>query len=347
MMRTLASLTLAVACALPGLAHADARSLSPVPGGIRPLSLQAVDTVIERNDILVQSCAKSRMRDTLAILVQLERIKFCRTEKALIDTALWDLKGVLLRQPVWRLLGGAEPAPIPLTWVAHGQDTAAMIDEACRMAHERGFKASKLKVWKRSDEDVRMVRAVRKSLGDDAVIYVDGNGSYSETQARTILGKLAELDISFIEEPCRFSDPARQAALARDLPIALLGDQSCTSIADVLQLIKLQAVGAVSVKPRRTGITNSLKIIALCEAAGVPVVIGTDSESRIGAQARLHLRGGIPSLAPWPCETHFFEKLADDCFAGDFLACDGEARPGDAPGFGAALDRAKVERYAF
>lgn len=282
-----------------------------------------------------------------AILAGLDRVKFCRTEKALIDMALWDLKGVLLGQPVWRLLGGARPAPIPLTWVAHGNSTEAMIEEACRMAQERGYKASKLKVWKHSEEDLRMVRAVREKLGDKTVIYVDGNGSYSETQARTLLARLAELDIAFIEEPCKFTDAARQAALARDLPIALLGDQSCTTIPDVLRLITLQAVGAVSVKPKRTGLTNSLKIIALCEAAGIPVVIGTDSESRIGAQARFHLRAGIPSLAPWPIETHFFDKLADDCFAGQFLVQGGEALPGDAPGFGAALDAAKVERYAF
>ena len=282
-----------------------------------------------------------------ALLKKLDRIKFCRTEKALIDMALWDLKGVLLGQPVWRLLGGAEPASIPLTWVAHGNSTEAMIAEACRMAEERGYKASKLKVWKRSAEDVRMVRAVRQALGDETVIYVDGNGAYSETEARTILAGMAELGISFIEEPCSFTDPARQAAVARDLPVALLGDQSCTTLADVLQLIKLQAVGAVSVKPRRTGITRSLKIIALCEAAGIPVIIGTDSESRVGAQLRFHLRAGIPSLAPWPIETHFFDKLADDCFAGEFLVRDGEALPGHAPGFGAALDPAKLARYAF
>ena len=282
-----------------------------------------------------------------AILAKLQRIKFCRSEKALIDAALWDLKGVLLGQPVWRLLGGAEPTPIPLTWVAHGHGTDAMIAEARRMAEERGYKASKLKVWKRSEEDLRMVRAVRKALGDATVIYVDGNGAYSETEARTILARMAELGIAFIEEPCSFPDPARQAALARDLPVALLGDQSCTGLSEVAQLIKLQAVGAVSVKPRRTGITQSLKIIALCEAAGIPVVIGTDSESRIGAQLRFHLRAAIPSLAPWPIETHFFDKLAEDCFAGEFLVRDGEALPGAAPGFGAALDRAKIERYAF
>jgi L-alanine-DL-glutamate epimerase-like enolase superfamily enzyme len=109
----------------------------------------------------------------------------------------------------------------------------------------------------------------------------------------------------------------------------------------------MNAVGAVSIKLRRTGLTESLKIIALCEAAGVPVVIGTDSESRIGALVRMHLRAAIPSLAPWPSETHFFDKLADDAFAGEFAFVDGTITPSDAPGFGTALDRRKLERYAF
>src|SRR5262249_35745161 len=111
--------------------------------------------------------------------------------------------------------------------------------------------------------------------------------------------------------------------------------------------IKATSVGAVSVKLRRTGLTESLKIIALCDAANIPVVIGTDSESRLGSMVRMHLRSAIPSLAPWPTETHFFGKLGDDTFAGDCNFADGTITPTDSPGFGAALDRGKVERYAF
>jgi L-alanine-DL-glutamate epimerase-like enolase superfamily enzyme len=111
--------------------------------------------------------------------------------------------------------------------------------------------------------------------------------------------------------------------------------------------LRLQAVGAVSVKLRRTGITESLKIIALCEAAGVPVVLGTDSESRIAAMPRMHLRAAIPHLDPWPTETHFFDKLADDVFSGEFQFKDGTLRPNDEPGFGATFDRRRLEQYAF
>ncbi len=275
-----------------------------------------------------------------------QRVRACRTAKALIDIALWDLRGKALGQPVWRLLGGAEPEPVPLTWIAHGNTREAMVAEAKRMAQERGYRGMKLKTWKRSMEDIRMVAEVREAL-PEAMIYVDGNGSYTEGEARTILTHVKDYNVSFIEEPCDFPDPLRQAAMARDLPIALLGDQTCESIEAVNMLIRLDAVGAVSVKLRRTGMTESLKIIALCEAAGIPVVIGTDSESRIGALVRMHLRAAIPSLAPWPTETHFFDKLADDAFAGEFNIADGCITPTDAPGFGATIDPHKLERFAF
>jgi L-alanine-DL-glutamate epimerase-like enolase superfamily enzyme len=280
------------------------------------------------------------------LLASLARIRACRAAKALVDTALWDLRGKVLQQPVWRLLGGSTPTPVPLTWIAHGNARDAMVDEAKRMALEHGYKGIKLKTWKRSLEDVRMVADVRQALGDDVIIYIDGNGTYTETEARTILPKVNQYNVSFIEEPCTFADPLRQAAMVAALPAALLGDQCCESVDAVDTMLRLHAVGAVSVKLRRTGITESLKILSLCEAAGVPVVIGTDSESRIGALVRMHLRAACQQLAPWPTETHFFDKLADDAFVGEFQFRDGTITPTDAPGFGASYNHRKLQQHA-
>jgi L-alanine-DL-glutamate epimerase-like enolase superfamily enzyme len=279
------------------------------------------------------------------ILGDLNSVRLCAAAKALIDNALWDLRGKIFDVPVWRLLGRASIAPVPLTWIAHGNSVEAMVAEAKDAAARRGFKGLKLKTWRRSVEDVRMVAQVREAVGDDPIIYIDGNGAYSESQARTILPAVAAYGVSFIEEPCSFADPTRQAALAAMLPIALLGDQCCRTLRDVTLLARLNAVGAVSIKLRRTGISEALKIVAFCEAMGLPVVIGTDSESRIGAMARIHLRAAVSYFDPWPAETHFFQKLTDDVFAGDFCFADGCVTPTDAPGFGAAIDYAKLEKY--
>ncbi len=289
--------------------------------------------------------------DPLAHLSALEAmngVKFCRSAKALIDVALWDLKGKILNQPVWRLLGAAKPKPVPLTWLVHGKSTReAMVAEAVSKHEERGYNSMKLKTWRRSMEDVRLVEDTRKALGDDAFLYVDGNGSYSEGEARNILARVADYGAMFIEEPCKFADPLRQAAFAPHLPVPLLGDQCLQSLDDVQLHIRLGSVGGVSIKPRRTGFTQSLKIAAVAEAAGLPVVIGTDSESRIGAMARMHFRAALPWLAPYPAETHFFDKLTDDAFAGEFNFKDGTLTPSDAPGFGAGIDQKKLETFAF
>ncbi len=285
--------------------------------------------------------------DHLSLLGAVGRFKGCAAALALVDIALWDARGKIFAQPVWRLLGGGPVAPVPLTWIAHGNDRKAQTDEACRIVEERGYKGMKLKTWKRSEEDVLLVRDVRKALGDDIIIYVDCNSSYSETEARTILTRISDYDVSFIEDPCRLADLDRQRDLANALPVAILGDTYCNSLNAVHRLAQARAIGAASVKLRRTGLVESLKIIALCQAAGIPAVIGTDSSSRIGSMARVHLRMAIPYLSPWPIETHFFDKLADDVFAGDFQFSDGQITPTDAPGFGASIDRRALEKYAF
>lgn len=283
----------------------------------------------------------------LRILASLGRRPERAAAIALIDNALWDLRGKLYGQPVWRLLGGARPEPVPLSWIAHGRDRAAQLAEAAAMVGTRGYRGLKLKTWRRSAEDVRLVADARKQLGDGVLIYADCNGTYSETQARNILPRMADSQLAFIEDPCDIADPRRLADLVAALPAPLLGDKMCDRLESDHVLVALRAVAAVSVKLRRTGLSEALKIIALCEGAGLPVVIGTDSESRIGAMARLHLWAAVPHLAPYPTETHFFDKLADDAFAGEWGFKDGAILPSDAPGFGAGLDPARLERFRF
>ncbi len=283
----------------------------------------------------------------LTILNKLDRIRDCRAAKSLIDIALWDVRGKLLGQPVWRLLGGGPAQPVPLTWVAHGNTREAMLAEAKEMVLERGYHGLKLKTWKRSDEDVALVRDARKAVGETPTIYVDANSKYTEPEVRTILAKIADYRVDFIEDPCRSPDLGRMALLAQALPIAILGDLHCNSLQAVQAHLAARAVGGISVKLRRTGITESLKIIALCEAANIPMVIGTDSESRIGAMPRVHLRMAVPSLASTPIETHFFDKLGGDVFAGEFGFAHGAITPTDGPGFGAAIDRRMLEKFSF
>jgi L-alanine-DL-glutamate epimerase-like enolase superfamily enzyme len=266
--------------------------------------------------------------------------------RSIVDVALWDLKGKILGQPCCKLLGSGSPDPVPVAWIVHGNSVEEQVAEAVKAIDVRGFSALKLKTWKKSMDDVDMVRAVREAVGSERIIWVDANGSYTPDEARAVFPHMAELGVSFIEDPCEYNDLEEMARLANDLPIPILGDKPCQTFDDAKRLIETGASKAVSVKLRRTGVTEGLRIIRLAEDAGVPVVIGTDSESRIGSLSRIHLRASQPSMAPWPTETHFFGKLAEDVFAGEFTFEGGCISVPDAPGFGAGLDLAKLIKVA-
>ena len=78
--------------------------------------------------------------------------------------------------------------------------------------------------------------------------------------------------------------------------------------------------------------------------AGLPVIVGTDLESGLGALARAHLRAAIPSLEPWPSEMQVFEQLAGDVLTVSPAVVDGALAVPGGPGFGASIDEPKPER---
>ncbi len=277
------------------------------------------------------------------LLVALERVRGATIAKALIDTALWDLKGRIAGQPVWQLLGGTRPRPVPVTAILFGDTPAAMLEDAQRSV-ARGIRALKVKLWRHSMDDVHLVRDIRAAVGEDVLIYADANHSYSENEALALLPLLAEYGVALIEDPCNLP-LERMSALRAALPISLLGEIPIDSLDTAERYIAAQAVGAISLHPRRTGITETLKIIALCEAAGLPAIVGTDLESNVGALARAHLRAAIPALDPWPSEIQFFERLAGDVMSEPLAVVDGAIAVPERPGFGATIDPEKLRRY--
>lgn len=281
--------------------------------------------------------------DVPRILAQ-SKIRYARAARSMIDIAVWDLKGKLLNAPVWKLIGAGPARPIPVTKIVFGNTVPEMIEDAVSSVN-KGYRSLKIKVWKRSMQDINMVRDIRAAVGPEVFIYVDANTTYTETEARYLFPRLLDYDVKIIEDPCHFTTFDRMADLARDLPIPIMSDAYSDGLPAVYDMIRQRATGAISAKMRRIGLTETLKIIAICEAANIPVVVGTDLESRLGVLPRIHLRTGHPYLENSPAELQFFEQIADDCLLGELRIENGMVTVPDAPGFGAQLDMAKLEKY--
>ena len=139
------------------------------------------------------------------------------------DIALWDLRGKLLGQPVYKLLGGAFRQSIPCYVSGLPLPTA---EERVELALEyvgRGFQAFKLAAGHGVRADTESLAALRHALGAEATLLLDAHWVYSLDEAVQLGHQLAELDAGFFEAPINPEDIASHAQLAAAVavPIAI------------------------------------------------------------------------------------------------------------------------------
>jgi L-alanine-DL-glutamate epimerase-like enolase superfamily enzyme len=185
-----------------------------------------------------------------------------------IDIALWDIKGKVLGQPIYRLLGGSKPKPIK------AYASTLMPDDPSKAAQEAlrwvkcGFQAVKLG-WGGFTDNIKknglLIKEVRKVLGPDIAIMVDAGMGWDLPLALEMARRCEDYEVFFLEEPLPVDDLEGYAALcdAVDLRIAT-GEKESTKwgFRDLIlrgHLDVLQPDVA-----RCGGITETMKIAALC-----------------------------------------------------------------------------------
>jgi L-Ala-D/L-Glu epimerase len=127
--------------------------------------------------------------------------------------------------------------------------------------------------------------------------------------------------------------------------VPLGGDESCISLAHVDRALEEGAVRVVSVKTARTGFTESRRILDLCLARNVGVIVGSQYEGAIGALATIAFAAAFAATAGHPAEITNFLDLEDDLVVTAPEIRDGRASVPAAPGLGVEIDEERLARY--
>ncbi|SHI22520.1 L-alanine-DL-glutamate epimerase [Sporobacter termitidis DSM 10068] len=188
-----------------------------------------------------------------------------------IDIAVWDLKGKILGQPVYRLLGGARrkiPAYASVGFLSMPE--AEVAEKAIEYVAD-GYKTLKIKVGydggKNIRADVSRVERVRRAVGDEIELIVDANGIYDAATAIRFARAAADLKLALFEEPTHADDipGLRRVREASGIPIAT-GENEYTKFG-CRDLLLAQAADVLQFDVTRAGgITEMLKISALTQA---------------------------------------------------------------------------------
>ncbi len=193
-----------------------------------------------------------------------------------LDIALWDLQAKVENVPLYRLLGGEHRA-LPIYgsggWTHLSED--ALVQEMSSFV-ERGFTAVKMKVGKgfgqHEEDDLQRVKRVREAIDGTVNLHVDANGAYEVEQAIRLSKKLADIGVSWFEEPVIADDLQGLARIKADSPIPIAtGEHEYTS-QGVSRVLTMNTTDILQPDAGRIGgVTGWQQAVRLAKETDTPV----------------------------------------------------------------------------
>ena len=197
-----------------------------------------------------------------------------------VDLAVWDAKGKILRQPVFKLLGGRTKPKLPVyASRLYSQPLDTLYAEAKAYA-DAGYSAVKIRFgWGPKDgvagiaKNLDLVRTAREAIGPDVDLMADCYMGWSLEYAKRMLRALAPHNLRWVEEPVIADDLAGYAELRALNYVAISGGEHEFTLHGFRQALDLKAFDIAQFDVNRVGgITAAKKVTDLCEAHDVPVI---------------------------------------------------------------------------
>lgn len=184
-------------------------------------------------------------------------------------------------------LEGNGPKDVPACGLIGAIPPGRARRRATRLA-TAGYPAIKCKVGDDLDLDVARIEVIRRAVGPDVELRADANRGWNVEAAREALSRLADFDVSYVEEPIRDPTPARirrvsesEVGIAVDESINADGDdvETWAALADVV-IVKPMALG---------GIDRARALARRARQHGLSVVISNTVDSVVARTAAVHL----------------------------------------------------------
>ena len=273
-----------------------------------------------------------------------------------VDIALWDLKGKLLGLPVYKLLGGLFQDKVMAYATGHYFRKVDTIDQQIAIIKEeaegnlsKGFRMLKLKIglallgWG-PKEDIRLIEAFRRTIGDDYEFMVDANCAYSIPEAVEVGRACERANVYWFEEPLPPHDYDGYSFLTGKLDVPIAGGEGWALLSEFNEIFRRRAVsyaqpdvcsaGGITEVHRIASLARAVNIDCIPHAWGTPIAIASS----------LHVLASKPGKALLEfdqSDNPIREHLVEEPFRleGPYV------RVPEGPGLGIRINERMLERF--
>ncbi len=259
-----------------------------------------------------------------------------------IDIAIWDLKGKILNQPVYKLLGGhRDTVPAYGSCLILDFNRKELVKEMTTYV-ESGYKMVKMKIGRRDPkDDLERIKLVRETIGPNIDLALDVNYGWSFETAIRMAKKLEQYDIYWLEEPIPPDEIDNHAKLAAETSIPIAVGETHATKWEFKDLMERGAVEIVQADIIRCGgVTEWIKIAAMADAYGLPMCPhggGAIAPSLVAAVPNGLFCECVPAMGTQARER---EQL----FVDPVKPKNGEISPSNKPGFGIEINEEAIKK---
>jgi L-alanine-DL-glutamate epimerase-like enolase superfamily enzyme len=303
----------------------EAAALPPVTREDQPELLDAIARAAE-------SCSQVNVGDRAALARWLDaELAHSPVARAGVECALLDAISQLAGVPLCTWLANAAPCTLQT-------DITLPIAEPEHMAQlavgyrARGFRAFKVKVGKRLDDDIRALERVHTRV-PDASFRLDANAGFTAPQALQLMAaaRRARLVVECFEQPCAAEDLEGMAKVTRESGVPVIADESVKDLADLERVLAHRACSGVNLKLAKSGgLLSAFELGRRTQAHGLALMCGGMVETRLGMSAMAHVACALGNVQYIDLDTAFL--LAQERFEGGYTERGPKLQLHDGPG---------------
>lgn len=228
---------------------------------------------------------------------------------------------------------------------------ANLIDEALLYA-EQGFTGMKVKVGFGVEHDARLIRDIRRAVGDRVALMIDANHAYNATDALALARRVEDLEIGWFEEPVPPEDLRGYCEVRNGTTIPISGGEAEFTRYGFARLLDARAVDIVQPDCCVTGglseFANVAMLATIHDIRCCPHIWGSAVALQTGLHAAFSLPDYPESLTPAPVWLEYDRStnvLREELNLNRIRMVDGWIDLPERPGLGFEVNRDVLEHY--